>query len=51
MGEHSQAVDVDPQELKKAQEMWHSFACVSKTVVVVTCVVLILLALVFIDFT
>lgn len=52
MGEHSHgAVDVDPRELKKAQEMWDAFACGSKYAILAICGVLIALALTFIDFT
>ncbi len=51
MGNHSQAVDVDPQELQNAQDMWHAFACGSKYAIIFTCGVLVLLALIFIDFT
>ncbi len=52
MGEHSHgAVDIDPQELKKAQEMWDAFACGSKYAILAICGVLIALALTFIDFT
>lgn len=51
MGEHTQAVDVDPQELQKAQEMWGAFACASKYAILAICGLLIALALAFIDFS
>ncbi len=45
------AVEIDPQELKKAQRMWDRFADGLKYSVIATAIVLIGLALAFVKFS
>lgn len=50
MAEH-EAVEVDPQELQKAEALWDNFATGVKYVSVASALVLILMALAFVKFT
>ena len=47
MADHK-AVEVDQEELKNAQEMWHNFTVIGKYSTIATCVILIGLALAFV---
>ncbi|MCB1680828.1 MAG: aa3-type cytochrome c oxidase subunit IV [Alphaproteobacteria bacterium] len=51
MGDHTQAVDVDPRELEHARKTWDSFACGAKYAILAIAAVLVFLALTFIHFT
>lgn len=47
MADHT-PVEADPQQIQRAQQMWHNFVRGSKIFVAVNVVVLIALALIFI---
>lgn len=48
---HHPPADVDPEELKRAQEMWDGFTKLIKWSIISTAAILVLLVLIFFVFT
>ncbi|MGH1379079.1 MAG: aa3-type cytochrome c oxidase subunit IV [Alphaproteobacteria bacterium] len=46
----NKAVKVDPKDLRNAEKMWHNFTVLGKYSILGTCLLLVLLALAFVQF-
>ncbi|MBI1300890.1 MAG: aa3-type cytochrome c oxidase subunit IV [Alphaproteobacteria bacterium] len=49
--DHQPVTEIDQNSIKEAQKMWKNFTTVGKYSVYVTAAILIILALIFVDFT